>query len=270
MKKRVSVYLVLMVLLVSVLAACGGGGGGGIAPNSVTLTANKQLALANGIEDVTLTAKVTDGGGNPLAGTTISFAITAGTGTLHSADLVTSASGTASVKVNRGPVDAPATNELVTVKATAAGSSGSATVKFINMPATATVQVGLTKAVSDIGILTFDLISTPTQTVSLLAFDPIGAAITAPFVGPGIGQTSFTWLAGGSTYAYMTSEIPGLAVAANSYFLGFTFGIDPGNTELPTFVIGPDHITASNSGGYLILPALTQADFIAAVVFDTE
>src|SRR5512135_2465457 len=119
MKTRLSVYFVLAGILSFLLSACGGGGGGTafLPVNSVSMTADKTKALASGTEDVTMTATVRDYLGNPLGGTAISFVISAGSGSLHSADVVTSASGTAAVKVSRGPVSPPATNEIVTVTA---------------------------------------------------------------------------------------------------------------------------------------------------------
>jgi hypothetical protein len=271
MKTRLIAYFVFAGALSLLLAACGGGGGGGggfFPVNSLTMVPDKTKALASGTEDVTMTATVRDFSGQPLANKSISFMITSGTATLHSADVVTSASGTASVKVNTGPIAPPATSETVTVKATSAGASGSASVKFINLPSQATVLVGFTKAVSDIGTLTFDLVSTPSPS-PLPVVTAIGPADTPPFIN---GVNTFASIINGpDTFSLLTSLIPGVSVNANTAFMQFVFFIDPSITALPTYAIGPNNITAFHSDGITaITPALVQKDFYSTTTFDTE
>jgi hypothetical protein len=274
MKKRFGIYLVVLAVTSLLLAACGGGGGGGFfALPSVTVTADKRIAMANGSEDVTLTATVHDFSGAAMPGTTISFVITSGTGSLHSADLKTGASGTAGVKVNRLAIDPPGTSQDITITASAAGVSGSKTVRFINRPTEASIQVVINPSVSNLATLTFDLITGPTQTTTLLSIEPINEAIIAPFIGPnGPGtQNTFTSILNPpSTYTLFTSLNPGITTKSNSPIVGFVFGIDATDTELPTYVIGPDHITAFVPSGFALLPGLTQANLAATVKFDTE
>jgi hypothetical protein len=277
MKKRFSVYLVMFGAISLLIAACGGGGGGGAAPNIVAVTADKEIALANGNdpvspEYVTMTATVTNAGGTPLTGTTISFVITSGTGTLVNASgATTDASGIATVQVKRDPIaPAPPNKENVTVTATAAGASGSKTVKFINTPDTATVQVAINPPVTNLATLTFDLVSAPTQTpATLLVLEPINAADTLPFIGHADpNQNTFaSLLFAPDTYTLFTSLNPGIDTALNSPIVGFTYGIDPTIKSLPTFSIGPNNIHAFNPSGLDLLPVLKQSNLVATTVF---
>ena len=274
MKKRFGIYLVVLAVTSLLLAACGGGGGGGTPPPpSVTVTADKEIAMANGSEDITLTATVRDFNGAAMPGTAISFVITSGSGSLHSADLTTGASGTAGVKVNRLPIDPPGTYQDITIRGSAAGVSGSKQVRFINRPSSATIQVAINPPVSNLATLTFDLITGPTQTTTLLSIDPINEAVIAPFIGPlGPGtQNTFTSILNPpSTYTLFTSLNPGITTKLNSPIVGFVFAVDATDTELPTYKIGPDHITAFVPSGLPLLPGLTQANLSATVKFDTE
>jgi hypothetical protein len=180
------------------------------------------------------------------------------------------------VKVNRGPIAVPLTKEDVVITATADGVSGSKTVRFINLPASATIQVAIDPPVSNLAILTFDLISSPTQSTTLLSIDPINAAATSPFIGPlgpGTQNTFASILTAPNTYTLfegLPASAPGITTVLNSPIVGFTFAIDSTITALPTYVIGPNHITASVPSGLPLLPALTQSNLVATVVFDTE
>jgi hypothetical protein len=78
------------------------------------MTSDKAIALANGTdpvspERITLTAEVKNYAGTVLSGKTISFVITAGTGSLVNAAATTNASGLATVQVQRNPITAPNT-----------------------------------------------------------------------------------------------------------------------------------------------------------------
>jgi hypothetical protein len=279
MKKRFSFYVMMFVSITFLLAACHKSSDDAVPvdPNAVTtvaVTADKRIALANGIEDITLTALVTNSSGSAISGKTIAFVITVGTGTLHSADAATDASGKATVKVNRGPISAPLTKEDVTIMATADIVSGTKSVRFINLPAAATVQVAIDPPISNLAILTFDLVTSPTQTTTLLSIEPINEAVTAPFVGPnGPGtQNTFTSILNPpNTYTLFEGlPAPGITTVTNSPIVGFVFAIDSSITALPTYEIGPNNITAFDPSGFPVLPALTQSNLVAAVVFDTE
>jgi hypothetical protein len=289
MKKRFGVYIVILAVMSLLLAACGGGGGGSSAPPpdpnaaaTVTMTSDKSIALANGTdpvspERITLTAEVKNYAGTVLSGKTISFVITAGTGSLVAADAATNASGLATVQVQRNPVAAPNTREFITVTATADSATATATVRFINLPVTAAIEVALNRVVTDLAILNFDLVSAPAQSApTLLEVKPIGAAITPPFIGPlGPGtQNTFASLTGISTptYSLITSVIPGITTTANGAIVGFTYSIDPTTKSLPIFSVTtlPAYFPAVTSGGLPVLPAVTATDFVATTVFDTD
>lgn len=282
MKKRFSVYVMMFAAITFLFAACGRDHGDNGTPvdltkaSTVTVTSDKRIALANGSENITLTALVTNASGSALSGTAISFVITSGTGTLQNAGATTNASGNATVQVNRGPIAAPLTKEDVVITATADGVSGSKTVRFINLPASATIQVAIDPPVSNLAILTFDLISSPTQSTTILSIDPINEAATLPFIGPGGGGTQNTFasiLNAPNTYTLfegLPASTPGITTVLNSPIVGFVFAIDSTITALPTYVIGPDHITASVPSGLPLLPALTQSNLVATVVFSTE
>jgi len=246
----------------------------------VTLTADKEIALANGNDPVspdriTLTAEVKNADGTAMSGQTISFAVTMGTGSLVNADVATNASGIATVKLQRDPIPLPNTREDVTVTATVDKASGTKTVRFINLPATVQLEVALNRVVSDLAILTFDLVSSPTQSAPvLLEVKPIGLATTPPFIGPlGPGtQNTFAAMLDTTTYSLFTSVIPGITTTVNGPLVGFTFSIDPTITSLPTFTVTtqPTYFPALTSGGYPVLPEVTQVDFVMTTIFDTD
>jgi hypothetical protein len=275
MKKRIAVSIVLFAALSLVLAACGGGGGGGggTPPNVVTLTADKSIALANGDDPVspelvTFTAHVTNAGGAPLANQTISFVITAGTGSLINASVATGPSGTAAVQLMRDPITAPASRQDITVKATAASASGAKTVRFINLPTTASIEVALNKQVVNLGWLSFDILTAPTQTPPIfLQLSAIGAADTLPFQN-GVNTLTFSTP---PTYWILTTLDPGITTTPNGAIVGITFTIDATIKELPIFSVGPDHIAAYTPPLMdPMVPAITQADFVATTTFDTD
>jgi hypothetical protein len=280
MKKKFSVYVMLFVSVAFLFASCGSDSDDPVPvdPNAaatVVVTSDKRIALANGIEDITLTALVTNASGSAISGKTVAFVITTGTGTLHSAAAATDASGKATVKVNRGPISPPPTKEDVTITATADIVSGTKTVRFINLPASASITVAIDPPISNLALLTFDLITSPTQTTTLLSIDPINEAVTAPFIGPGNpGQNTFASILNPpNTYTLfegLPASTPGITTVQNSPIVGFVFAIDPSITALPTYEIGPDHITTSDPSGFPLLPALTQSNLVASVVFDTE
>ena len=278
MNKRLGGYVVLVAVISILFAGCGSDNGDDVdlsAASSVTVIADKEFALANSSEDITLTAEVKNVDGTLLPGKAISFVITAGTGSLHNADAATNASGVASVKLRRDPIAPPNTREDVTVTATVDSASGSKTVRFINQPSSVAIEVALNRVVTDLAILTFDLVSSPTVSKPLLLeVTPIGLATTAPFIGPlGPGtQNTFAAMLDTTTYSLFTSVIPGITTTVNGPLVGFTFSIDPTITSLPTFTVTtqPTYFPALTSGGYPVLPEVTQVDFVMTTIFDTD
>ena len=246
----------------------------------ILMTADKEIALANGNdpvspERITLTAHVNDANGTAISGQTISFAVTAGTGSLINADTVTNASGTATVMLQRDPIPSPNTREDVTVTATADSASGIKTVRFINQPSSAAIEIALNRVITDLAILTFDLVSSPTVSKPLLLeVTPIGLATTAPFIGPlGPGtQNTYAFGLGDTTYSLVTSVVPGITTTVNGTLVGFTFSVDQSLTSLPTFTVltQPSYFPALTSAGYPVLPEVTKVDFVETTIFDTD
>jgi hypothetical protein len=96
-------------------------------PLSLTVTGAPASGFINNQRPVTVTANVQKLAGGPVpAGTTVNFAITAGSGSLSSAIATTNASGDASVTLNS------IIEGNITLSATAAPASGSATFAFSN------------------------------------------------------------------------------------------------------------------------------------------
>ena len=275
MNKRSGAYLILAAVISLLFNGCGGGGGGGAAAASTTtLTSDKAIALANGNdpvspERVTLTATSTPG-------SPVSFVITAGTGSLVNADAATNASGIATVQLQRNPITGVNTREDITVTATAAGASAAKTVRFIDLPAQADVKVALNRVIQDLGGLTFDLVSSPTQSApQFMLVTPLGAAIAFPRIGPlGPGtQNTYTIAVGTTTYSLLTTVSPGITTRVNDPLVGFTFNIDPTIKSLPTFATlatatTPSAVTSLSTGAVPI--AVSNADFVTTTVFSTD
>jgi len=280
MNKRLGGYVTLAAVIFLLFNGCGGGGGGGstaAAASPMTMTSDKAIALANGNdpvspERVTLTAATTP----PASGIPISFVITAGTGSLVNAAAATNASGLATVQLRRNPLSGVNTREDITVKATANGVSAAKTVRFINLPAQASVSIALNRVIQDLGVLTFDLVSSATQSApQFMLVTPVGAAITFPRIGPlGPGtQNTYTISVGPTTYSLMTTVSPGITTIVNGDLLTFTYNIDPTIKSLPTFALGtttPLAVTSLSTGAVPVAPAVSQTDFVVTTVFSTD
>jgi len=136
--KKFTGWLV-MVVCAGMLAACGGGGGSpgtnsnGVAPSkaaSVVLTASAATIASSGLDgtEVTLTAIVKDGGGNALAGETVSFATSSGTVT--STNRLSNAAGEVVEKLS---VKGDGSLRKITVTASAGGRTSSpVTIDVVN------------------------------------------------------------------------------------------------------------------------------------------
>jgi hypothetical protein len=282
MNKRLGGYVALIAVISLLFAGCGRRHHDDVdlnAASSVTVSADKEIALANGSEDITLTAEVKNVDGALLSGKAISFAVTAGTGSLHTVDAATNSSGVATAKLQRDPVSTPNTREDITVIVTADSATATKTVRFINQPSSAVIEIALNRVVTDLSLLTFDLVSSPTLSKPvLLEVTPIGLATTAPFIGPlGPGtQNTFVFLSGGTTiagtYSLITSVVPGITTTVNGALVGFTFSIDPTLTSLPSFTVTtqPTYFPAVTSGGFPVLPAVSKVDFVETTIFDTD
>jgi hypothetical protein len=268
MRKRYSVYLMMLAMSALLLAACGSSDEAMVPLASVKLASDKRIALANGSEDITMTATVKDIAGKALSGKSISFLITKGSGSLHGADLTTGPTGTAAVMVNRVAIS-PGTYEDVTIKATVTGAAGSKTVRFINLPTTMVAEVGLNKVVSNMATFTFDVVSTPTQS-PIPIVEPINQAATGAFI-PNV-NTFASLLNFPNTYTLLTVNTPAITTVAGSPVVRLTYLINQSITELPVFALGEDplHVTANGPLPNADPIAVAPADLFMNQKFDTE
>jgi hypothetical protein len=140
---RLHLVRVLVLAVVSLgLTACGGGGGGGHkpppGPASITIVSgNSQTGVAGLVLPDALTVRVADSGARPVAGVTVSWAVTAGGGTVTPASSVTDSGGAANTRWTLGT-----TAGANRVTATVAGISG------VMFEATATAAVTASVTVS--------------------------------------------------------------------------------------------------------------------------
>jgi hypothetical protein len=124
----------------------------------------------------------------------------------------------------------------------------------------------------DLGALTFDLLSSPTQSAPVFSLvTPLGAAVTAPFIGPlGPGiQNTFAIAVDPSTsrYTLITSVSPGITTIMNDPLVGFSYHIDPTMKSLPTFTVTAP---LAETTGAAVPITVSQADFVVKTVFDTD
>ena len=264
--------LMALAAFLFLIAGCGDGGGGGggvvapplVDPNAaatVTATTSKTLALANDSDLVTVTADVTKNAGGPVAdGTVVNFDVATGTATLSSATATTTG-GTATVTVKHLPVAAPGINETITMTATAGiVTSAPVSAKFINVPASANVQLATTNAVSDIAALVFNLIPGNGATYNLGSMTAINEAAAA-IEFDNVSQNQ---------YSLLDPSLPtGFTTVAGKPILEFTFTINAAITALPVFGM-QGTVTANHADTTSFNPALNTNDFIITTVFDTE
>lgn len=110
-------------------------------PLSLTVSGAPSAGFINNQQPVTVTANVLQLAGGPVpAGTTVNFAITAGSGTLSAASATTNASGDASVTLNS------TVEGNVTVTATSTPATGSATFAFTNPNKPGTIALAASPA----------------------------------------------------------------------------------------------------------------------------
>lgn len=267
MRMRNLISLVLC-LAAAALSGCGGGGGGGAAadpnaPAAVRLTVSKAVALADGSDAVTVQADIKKADGSAAAdGTPVTFSVPDNSGTL-SASSKTTTSGLASVTITRAPISG-ANNQAVTVTGTAGSVSGTAGVKFINQPTSVDVSIAFDQAVTDLAALSFKLNSTTGVT-----FDNAAQPISA------LNSATGSLVVGNFSTAANSNTI-GL-VNANGFNTGTativkaTYAIGAGSS-LPAFSIDPTpaSLSATSTTGGATTPAVTAADMVVTVTFNTE
>jgi hypothetical protein len=256
--KRAFIFGLILMLAVSVFSACGGGGGGdGADPNAparVTLTTSKAMALANGVDLVTIQATVEKADGTAVAdGTVVTFSVN--TATL-SASTAATTNGITSLSMTCAPI-AGANNYTATVTASAGDVSGNTPVKFINQPTSVDVSIGFKQPIANLAALQFKLNNTAGAAFNNT--DPqlvsaINAATGSTVVGNNVSGSNSTTIGLINAGGFNTGTVP---------IVKATFVVAAG-AGLPAFSIDatPGNITSE--------PAVTADNLSVTVSFDTE
>jgi hypothetical protein len=269
MKPR-NVISLILILGLAALPACGKSKGGddvvvpppANAAIKVDITPSKKMALANGSDAVTMQADVRNADSTAVPdGTTVNFSVPAGTGVLSASTAVT-ANGLASVTLTRAPISG-ANNQTLIVTAAAGGVADTEDVKFINQPAAADVSVSLGRTISNLGTLQFNLnneagASMDNNASQAQAMNTASGSLVAANFNPAANSTTIGLV---SASGVTTGTSPILRVT-------FAVAADAG---MPAFSIDQaTAVTATDSVNNPISPALTAADLVVTVKFDTE
>ncbi|KAA0891333.1 beta strand repeat-containing protein [Oryzomonas rubra] len=184
-------------------------------PASVSLTASKVAATANGIDSITLTAKVTRVGTGPVpTGTTVTFAVAAGTATLSATTGTTDSNGNASVTLTSTTVGS------VTVSASAATSTGgkvtgATNVEFQtdpNAPASVTLSASPTTAAANNTPITITATVAKTGGGAVADGTPVTFAVTSGTAS--LSATSATTVSGTASVALTSTTVGSVTVTA--------------------------------------------------------
>jgi len=213
------------------LAACGGGDGGtGPSPNSIAVSAgNNQVGAAGAALAESLAVIVKDQSGAALANVTVTFAVTAGGGSVSPTSRVTDVSGIAKTRRTLGPnagtqtVSATA-GSLAPAQFSAIAQINGA-VNIANSPAPPlTDTVGAIKAES-LTVLVTDQNAAPIQGVTV-TWASVGGSVSptsAPTTAAGLSKARFTYgnTAGNQT---ATATVTGLVGSPVTITLTATAG----------------------------------------------
>jgi plastocyanin len=212
------------------LAACGGGDGTGPSPNSIAVSAgNNQVGAAGAALAESLAVIVKDQSGAALANVTVTFAVTAGGGSVSPTSRVTDASGIAKTRRTLGPnagtqtVSATA-GSLAPAQFSAIAQINGA-VNIANSPAPPlTDTVGAIKAES-LTVLVTDQNAAPIQGVTV-TWASVGGSVSptsAPTTAAGLSRARFTYgnTAGNQT---ATATVTGLVGSPVTITLTATAG----------------------------------------------
>jgi plastocyanin len=215
-----------------VLAACGGGGDGGTGPNpnSIAVNAgNNQVGAAGAALAESLAVIVKDQSGAPLANVTVTFAVTAGGGSVSPTSRVTDASGIAKTRRTLGPnagtQTASATAGSLAPAQFSAIAQINGAVNIANSPAPPlTGTVGDIKAES-LTVLVTDQNAAPIQGVTV-TWASVGGSVSptsAPTTAAGLSKARFTYgnTAGNQT---ATATVTGLVGSPVTITLTATAG----------------------------------------------
>lgn len=262
---KISAVLILFLSLF-MLGGCGGGGGSSAGPNAqatITLTPSKTKALANGIDSVTIQVDVRNADGTTVSDdTVVAFSASDTAGTLSAAEAST-ISGRASVTLTCSGV------QTISVTGSAAGATGTTSVKFIRPPTSAEVSIAFDQAVTNLAALSFKLDNTLGAT-----FDNVNQPVSA--VNAAAGASTFVMSNFNSTInANTIGLINGSAGGINTgtapiikavYAIGATdflpaFAVDTASAA--TFTAADPHFAAT-------VPPVAAANLVVTVTFNSE
>ena len=226
-----------------VVSACGGGGGGGTGPtpNTIVVNAgNNQVGAAGSALAESLAVIVHDQGGAPLAGVNVTFAVTAGGGSVSPATRVTDAAGIAKTRRTLGP-----SAGTQTVSATAG------TLAPVQFSAIAQIQGAVNIANSSTGVLTDTVGAIKAESLTVLVSDQNASPIQGVTV---------TWASAGGS----VSPTSGATTAAGLSKARFTYGTTAGNQTATATVTGlvgsPVTVTLNGTAGNAVAIAKTGGD----------
>ena len=226
-----------------VVSACGGGGGGGTGPtpNTIVVNAgNNQVGAAGSVLAESLAVIVHDQGGAPLAGVNVTFAVTAGGGSVSPATRVTDAAGIAKTRRTLGPGAGTQT---------ASATAGS--LAPIQFTAIAQIQGAVNIANSPTGVLTDTVGAIKSESLTVLVTDQNASPI------PGV---TVTWASSGGSLSPTSAP----TTAAGLSKARFTYGTAAGNQTATATVTGlvgsPVTITLNGTAGNAVTIAKTGGD----------
>ena len=210
-------------------------------PLSLTVSGTPSAGFINSQRPVTVTANVVQVAGGPVpAGTTVNFAITAGSGSLTPSSATTDASGNASVTLNS------TAEGNITVTASAAPASGTTTIAFSNpnKPGSITLGANPSQGVSGGQVpVTLTASVTPADIVNgtLANGTPVSFTIlTGSGTLTGGGQTAIATTTNGVASVTLNSS------AAGTVTVNATAGTSPlvtSNTVSVPFISQPTLVT---------------------------
>lgn len=229
MKFRIGSYLMMLAGVTMLFSACGGdggGGGGGPTPIAVTVVGGKNPTLVN--YSTTVVANF-----GSYSTSTVNFAVSSPPATFsHASSAVTTRtvnsviapSGDRLAWVN---VKSPLPGKF-TVSASSGNFAGSTTVAFINQPYIVQVLAGLNKPITNLGGLSFNVISdVPAPTFLNFSSSVTGTNVTVQTIPlPPAAEVT-------STSVTLTA-VPGVNVAAGALFRLNYLVVDPG---VPIFTL---------------------------------
>jgi Big-like domain-containing protein len=225
-------FLPLIPLAAVALAACGGGGlvlpAEGAAANIAIVRGDGQGAAVGAVLPESLVVRITDSNGRPVQSQAVTFAVTAGGGSVAPASATTGSDGLAATRWVLGPTAGP---QRATATATGSGAPPNVSISFTATAGIASTSIGVTSgknpsdageavqftatvgwpagAGTPTGTVSFRDGSTTFATVPLQASGTVSASTTFasagqhPITAQYFGDANF----GGSTSATLAQEV---------------------------------------------------------------